>query len=53
LRSAGWVDDGWYSASNEDVGTAKIDAVEHYVRYGYREGRSPAPELERRADPAG
>ena len=35
------IDKDFYLKRYPDVATAKIDPVEHYVSYGFREGRSP------------
>ena len=33
----------WYLAQNQDVKAQKIGAAEHYVKYGWKEGRNPSP----------
>ncbi len=34
-------DVGYYLANNPDLAKAEIDPFEHYLKYGYREGRDP------------
>lgn len=46
LRSAALVQGDWYLAAYSDVSDHGIDPVEHFARYGFREGRAPAPELQ-------
>ncbi|MFE1600875.1 hypothetical protein [Methylobacterium sp. ID0610] len=36
-------DTGYYLAQNPDVAEAGRDPLEHFLEYGWREGRSPAP----------
>ena len=36
-------DPAWYLARNPDVAAAGLDPFEHYLLYGAREGRDPAP----------
>lgn len=43
IRQSGLFDIPWYLERNADVAQADIDPVLHYVRYGAREGRDPAP----------
>ena len=35
--------EGWYLSVNFDVEAAGVDAFEHYVTHGWKEGRSPSP----------
>jgi glycosyltransferase involved in cell wall biosynthesis len=35
------VDRAWYLKTYPEVATAGVDPVEHYLRYGWREGRDP------------
>lgn len=44
-----WLDIGYYLANNADVATAKIDPLQHFVRFGWREGRNPMPGLDMRS----
>ena len=41
----GGVDRAWYLRTNPDVAAAGVDPVEHYLRYGWREGRDPRPDF--------
>ncbi len=41
----GLVDRKAYLASNPDVAAAGVDPIIHYLRHGWREGRSPGTEL--------
>ena len=34
-------DAGWYLSQNADVKAARIDPYQHYLEYGWREGRNP------------
>jgi GT2 family glycosyltransferase len=43
-----WFDADYYLQSNPDVSAAKIDALVHFQRWGWREGRSPLPGLDMR-----
>lgn len=38
----------WYLSKYEDVAAAGVDPVDHYVRFGAIEGRSPGPLFDRR-----
>ncbi len=35
-------DPAYYQATNPDIASAHIDAFDHYVTFGYREGRDPS-----------
>lgn len=37
-----YFDADWYSYVNPDVGSSKIKPYEHFIRFGWREGRSPS-----------
>src|SRR5262249_56153993 len=37
----GGVDRAWYLQRNPEVARAGLDPVEHYLRYGWHEGRDP------------
>lgn len=41
LRKSGMFDSGWYLAQYPDVANAGVDAAEHFVKHGRREGRAP------------
>jgi GT2 family glycosyltransferase/glycosyltransferase involved in cell wall biosynthesis len=43
-----WFDADYYLQSNPDVSASKIDALVHFQRWGWREGRSPLPGLDMR-----
>ena len=43
IRRSGLFDIGWYLERYPDVAEAGIDPVVHYVRFGAKEGRDPAP----------
>lgn len=41
-----WFDVEYYTQSNPDVANSRIDALLHFQRWGWREGRSPLPGLD-------
>ncbi len=41
-------DTGYYLSKNPEVAAAGVDPVEHYVRYGWKEGRDPNNEFSTR-----
>jgi glycosyltransferase involved in cell wall biosynthesis len=41
IRASGLFDSAWYLETYPDVAARKVDPVQHYVRYGAREGRNP------------
>jgi O-antigen biosynthesis protein len=41
-----WFDVEYYTQSNPDVAHSRIDALLHFQRWGWREGRSPLPGLD-------
>ena len=41
IRESGLFDAAWYLEAYPDVAARKVDPLEHYVRYGAREGRDP------------
>ena len=43
-----WFDADYYLQSNPDVSASKLDALVHFQRWGWREGRSPMPGLDMR-----
>ena len=43
IRRSGLFDTGWYLERYPDVAESGIDPVVHYVRFGAKEGRDPAP----------
>ena len=42
IRSSGCFDEDWYLSHYPDVARAGLDPVEHYVKYGWLEGRKPS-----------
>lgn len=43
LLNSGLFDPSFYLAANPDVKTAQADPLEHYLNYGWIEGRDPSP----------
>ncbi len=43
-----WFDADYYLQSNPDVSASKLDALVHFQRWGWREGRSPMPGVDMR-----
>ncbi len=41
-------DSAYYVTSYKDVGAAGVDPFDHYLRYGYREGRDPSADFDTR-----
>ncbi len=48
IRRSDLFDIAWYLRTNPDVRNAGLDPVEHYLRYGAREGRDPSPSFNTR-----
>ena len=48
IASSGLFDDEWYLKQNPDVAAAGMSPIEHFVRYGAREGRNPSQAFETR-----
>jgi len=46
IRESGFFDANWYLANYPDVAQAKIDPLEHFVKYGWLEDRSPSAEFD-------
>jgi lipopolysaccharide biosynthesis protein len=42
IRESGLFDPEFYRSHNEDVATSNHDPLDHFMRYGYREGRDPS-----------
>lgn len=42
IQSSGLFDANWYLAQNPDVSQTRFDPLEHFIRYGEREGRDPS-----------
>lgn len=42
LRDSEFFDSNWYNLKYNDVAQSGIDALEHYLNYGYKEGRLPS-----------
>ncbi len=38
-----YFDDAYYRAANPDVAEAGVEAFDHYMRHGWKEGRNPSP----------
>src|SRR4029434_1623194 len=38
-------DRAFYLKTNEDVADAEVDPLEHFMTFGWREGRDPSPEF--------
>lgn len=45
LRQAKAFDDAWYYAKYPDVQKAGMNALEHYLLYGWKEGRNPSDQF--------
>lgn len=43
ILTSGLFDQKWYLERYPDVAAAKMDAVKHYLKHGWREGRNPSP----------
>lgn len=43
LQRSGLFAAKWFLERNRDLGTAGVDPLAHYFRYGWREGRLPNP----------
>jgi O-antigen biosynthesis protein len=41
LRTSAWFDAGHYVRANPDVAASGMDPLSHFLRHGWREGRSP------------
>jgi glycosyltransferase involved in cell wall biosynthesis len=41
IRASGLFDAAWYLEAYPDVAVREVDPLEHYIRYGAREGRDP------------
>lgn len=48
LSPTPWFDAEYYLQCNPDVAQAGLDALEHFQRWGWREGRSPLPGVDMR-----
>lgn len=48
LSPTPWFDAEYYLQSNPDVAQSGLDALEHFQRWGWREGRSPLPGVDMR-----
>jgi len=46
MLKSGYFDAKYYLRQNEDVRRSDIDPLVHYVKYGWREGKSPSERLE-------
>ena len=48
VRSSGLFDEPWYLAQYPDVAVLEMDALEHFLKIGWRLGRSPGPKFDTR-----
>ncbi|MCW5770556.1 MAG: polysaccharide pyruvyl transferase family protein [Rhodospirillaceae bacterium] len=46
VGQSGLFDGAWYVAQNPDVASSGIEPLDHFMRYGWREGRKPSPQFE-------
>ena len=46
LESSGYFDSKWYLKSYPKVAQAKMDPIEHYMKYGWKEGRNPSEKFD-------
>jgi hypothetical protein len=46
IRSSNLFDETWYLSRYQDVATADLDPVNHYLRWGAHEGRDPGPHFQ-------
>lgn len=45
LKSSGIFDPDWYLSLYPDVRNSKVSPFEHFIQYGFKEGRSPSPAI--------
>ena len=45
IKKSGLFDSEYYLSQNEDVKTAKMDPIKHYLKFGWKEGRNPSAEF--------
>jgi len=43
IESSEYFDETFYLASNPDVANSKVNPIEHFLKYGWRERRNPSP----------
>ncbi|WP_444677531.1 hypothetical protein [Halomonas sp. E19] len=46
VRASGLFDDAWYLQQYPDVQQSGMPALEHFLRFGGREGRAPGPSFD-------
>lgn len=46
LSHSKYFDKKWYLKTYNDVNRAKLDPVQHYLKYGWHEGRNPGPNFD-------
>src|SRR5690606_14656234 len=46
IKKSGFFDASWYLEKNRDVAASKMDPLEHFVRHGSVELRSPGPKFD-------
>lgn len=45
IAKSEYFDKRWYLKTYPDVAAAKMDPVQHYLQYGWKEGRDPSPKF--------
>ena len=45
IRASPFFDEAWYRATNPDVAAAGINPAQHYLEFGWLEGREPSPDF--------
>jgi hypothetical protein len=48
IRASGLFDEQWYLQAYPDVAQARMDPVEHYLRFGASDGRNPSAQFNTR-----
>jgi 1,4-dihydroxy-2-naphthoate octaprenyltransferase len=48
VRGDRGLDQAWYLATYPDIAAAGVDPVQHYLQFGWREGRDPRPDFSTR-----
>ena len=46
VKRSGYFDAGWYLKKYKDVARSKVDALEHFIRFGSAELRDPGPRFD-------
>ncbi|HSB67413.1 MAG TPA: hypothetical protein VLD65_12610, partial [Anaerolineales bacterium] len=42
IKQSGLFDEYYYLRVNPDIRRADVDALKHYLKFGYKEGRNPS-----------